>query len=141
LDDAADARYVPTGHLLFLRRGTLMAVGFDLRRLEVTSQPVPMIENVMQAVYSVAPAGNSLYALQRLSRAISTTLEENQLFKMIDATSLAELGFEKTSAFILDEKDRIKGLKLMEMQRRIVFIERGTEFLKLKRDHLAKELT
>jgi len=29
----------------------------------------------------------------------------------------------------------------MEMQRRIVFIERGTEFLKLKRDHLAKELS
>jgi len=30
---------------------------------------------------------------------------------------------------------------LMEMQRSIVFIERGTEFLKLKRDHLAKELS
>jgi len=30
---------------------------------------------------------------------------------------------------------------LMEIKRRIGFIERGTEFLKLKRDHLAKELT
>ncbi len=30
---------------------------------------------------------------------------------------------------------------LMEMKRRIGYIERGTEFLKLKRDHLAKELT
>ena len=30
---------------------------------------------------------------------------------------------------------------LMEMKRRVGFIERGTEFLKLKRDHLAKELT
>jgi len=30
---------------------------------------------------------------------------------------------------------------LMEMKRRLGFIERGTEFLKLKRDHLAKELT
>jgi V/A-type H+-transporting ATPase subunit D len=29
----------------------------------------------------------------------------------------------------------------MEMKRRIGFIEKGTEFLKLKRDHLAKELT
>ena len=26
LDDAADARYVPSGHLVFVRRGTLMAV-------------------------------------------------------------------------------------------------------------------
>jgi V/A-type H+-transporting ATPase subunit D len=30
---------------------------------------------------------------------------------------------------------------LMDTKRRIGFIERGTEFLKLKRDHLAKELT
>jgi len=30
---------------------------------------------------------------------------------------------------------------LMDMKRRIGFIEKGTEFLKLKRDHLAKELT
>ena len=30
---------------------------------------------------------------------------------------------------------------LMDMKRRIGFIERGTEFLKLKRDQLAKELT
>jgi len=30
---------------------------------------------------------------------------------------------------------------LMDMKRRIGFIERGCEFLKLKRDHLAKELT
>lgn len=30
---------------------------------------------------------------------------------------------------------------LIEMKRRIRFIERGCEFLKLKRDHLAKELT
>jgi len=30
---------------------------------------------------------------------------------------------------------------LMEIKRRIGYIERGTEFLKLKRDHLAKELT
>ena len=30
---------------------------------------------------------------------------------------------------------------LMDLRRSIVFIERGTEFLKLKRDHLAKELS
>lgn len=30
---------------------------------------------------------------------------------------------------------------LMDLKRRIGFIERGTEFLKLKRDHLAKELS
>ena len=48
IEDAADARYVPTGHLLFLRQGTLMAVRFDLDKLEVIGQPVALVENVMQ---------------------------------------------------------------------------------------------
>jgi len=52
IEDAADARYVPTGHLVFLRQGTLMAVRFDLARMEVVGQPVALVENVMQAFTS-----------------------------------------------------------------------------------------
>ncbi|MBZ5500365.1 MAG: serine/threonine-protein kinase [Acidobacteriia bacterium] len=51
LPDAADARYVPTGHLVFLRQGTLMAVRFDLTKLDVVGQPVSLAENVMQAFF------------------------------------------------------------------------------------------
>jgi serine/threonine-protein kinase len=50
IEDAADARYVPTGHLIFLRQGTLMIVPFDLGRHDVTGQPVPVVANVMQAL-------------------------------------------------------------------------------------------
>lgn len=50
VEDAADARYVPTEHLVFLREGTLMAVPFDLRRGEVLGRPAPVIANVMQAL-------------------------------------------------------------------------------------------
>jgi hypothetical protein len=50
MEDAADARYVPTGHLVFLRQGTLMVVPFDLGRHEVTGQPVPAIANIMQTL-------------------------------------------------------------------------------------------
>lgn len=46
-----------------------------------------------------------LYALQRLSRAISTTLEESQIFKMIGASYLEELGFEKACAFLYNETE------------------------------------
>jgi serine/threonine protein kinase len=49
LQDAADARYVPTGHLVFLRQGTLMAVQFDPARMDVIGQPVALVDNVMQA--------------------------------------------------------------------------------------------
>jgi len=44
-----------------------------------------------------------LYALQRLSRSISTTLEENLIFKMIDFSVIEELGFEKACCFLFDE--------------------------------------
>ena len=50
LDNATDARYVHTGHLVFMRRGILMAVPFDAEELRITGQPVPAIDRVMHAV-------------------------------------------------------------------------------------------
>ena len=50
IPDAADARYIPTGYLVFLRQGTLMAVPFDLDKLRITGQPFPVVDNVMQAI-------------------------------------------------------------------------------------------
>ena len=35
-----------------------------------------------------------LYSLQRLSRAISSTLEETQIFKMVEMSNLEDLGFQ-----------------------------------------------
>jgi dipeptidyl aminopeptidase/acylaminoacyl peptidase len=74
LKDAADGRYLSTGHLVFLRQGTLMAVAFDLNRLEVKGQPVPVVAHVMQALnsggvnlntaagqYSVSDSGSLAY--------------------------------------------------------------------------------
>ena len=52
LSDGADARYSRTRHLVFARRGVLMAVGFDSDTLELTSDPVPVVDEVMQAVHS-----------------------------------------------------------------------------------------
>jgi Tol biopolymer transport system component len=39
-------RYLPSGHLVYLRQGTLFAVGFDLDRLEVRGTPAPVLEDV-----------------------------------------------------------------------------------------------
>jgi serine/threonine-protein kinase len=50
LEDAADARYVPTGHLVFLRQGTLMAVPFVIDELKLNGQPAPAVASVMQAL-------------------------------------------------------------------------------------------
>jgi hypothetical protein len=74
LQDAADARYVPTGHLVFMRQGTLMAVRFDPTRMETIGHPVALVENVVQALaennyintgagqFCVSDAGTLIYA-------------------------------------------------------------------------------
>jgi len=75
IENGADARFVPTGHLVFLRRGTLMAVPFDARRLQVTGAPVGLVADVMQAAniqpiqidtgagqFAVSDSGSLVYA-------------------------------------------------------------------------------
>lgn len=47
-----------------------------------------------------------LYVLQKLSREISTTLEEGQIFKRIDAGCIKELGFEKACGFLWEESEK-----------------------------------
>jgi len=46
LNNATYARYVRSGHLIFLRNCVLMAVPFDLARLRVTGPSVPLVERV-----------------------------------------------------------------------------------------------
>jgi hypothetical protein len=46
-----DARYVPTGHLVYAIDTTLMAVPFDVRTLRVTGGPVPVVEGVRREVF------------------------------------------------------------------------------------------
>jgi serine/threonine-protein kinase len=52
LRDAVDARFVASGHLVFLRRGVLFAVAFDPERLEVRGEPVALLDHVSQALVS-----------------------------------------------------------------------------------------
>ena len=66
LPAGSHARYVPTGHLVYGVRDTLQAVGFDLDRLEVTSDPVPVVDTVNMkasgaANFSVSENGSLVY--------------------------------------------------------------------------------
>jgi serine/threonine protein kinase/Tol biopolymer transport system component len=61
-------RYVPTGHLVFYRAGTIMAVPFDPQRLEVHGTPAPVVENVMATTgltaggqFSISNNGSMVY--------------------------------------------------------------------------------
>ena len=62
-----NARYVPTGHIVFVRSGTLWAVPFDLASLETVGPEVPVIQDVQtagvrgEAVYSFSNDGLLVY--------------------------------------------------------------------------------
>jgi len=75
VDSGLDGRYVPTGHLLFVQQGTMMAASFDPDQLEVTGRPVPVLEGVTHAtnlpggymnsgagLFTVSDSGTLVYA-------------------------------------------------------------------------------
>src|SRR5262249_26286920 len=52
----------PSGHLVFVRQGLLMAAPFDLSRLELAAPAVTIVEGVVQALNSGDDGGNSAAA-------------------------------------------------------------------------------
>ncbi len=48
-ENGSDARYLPTGHIVYAVGGSLFAVAFDPQRLRVSGNKVPMIEGVRRA--------------------------------------------------------------------------------------------
>ena len=57
INGGSDAHYVPTGHLVYALSGVLLAVPFDVRRLEVKGGPIPVVEGVRRA----AVTGGALF--------------------------------------------------------------------------------
>jgi len=64
---AAQARYVPTGHLVYARAGTLFAVPFDADALRVTGPPVGVLHGVREdqanaaSQFTISAAGSLAY--------------------------------------------------------------------------------
>jgi serine/threonine-protein kinase len=46
-ENAAYPRYLPTGHLVFTRPGSLFAVPFSLKLLETSGSPVPLLDDLV----------------------------------------------------------------------------------------------
>jgi len=61
------ARYLPSGHVVYIHEGALFAVPLDLKRLEVTGQPALILEGVVTAPtnggaqFSFSETGNLVY--------------------------------------------------------------------------------
>ena len=73
--EGVDATYVKTGHLLYTHpTGGMFAVPFDVERLMITGQPVPVLDDVwvgrspIRGHYSVADDGTLVYGSGESSR-------------------------------------------------------------------------
>jgi serine/threonine-protein kinase len=69
IEGGSDARFLPTGHIVYALHGVLFAVPFDVKRLQVTGGPVPVVEGVKRsatgatgaAQFSVSNTGSMVY--------------------------------------------------------------------------------
>ena len=88
------ARYLPGGYLAFLHDGTLFAVPFDAKRLEIAGQPAPILEDVMSdattagAQFSFSGNGTFVYVSGRQAGAkfkLSWLASDGRLTPLRDA--------------------------------------------------------
>ena len=67
IEGALYPKYSPTGHLLYVQGGTLMAVPFDSQKLQLTGAAFPVVENVLEAQtsgvahYDISDTGSLIY--------------------------------------------------------------------------------
>ena len=62
-EGGSDARYLPTGHIVYAVGGSLFAVAFDLRRLEVSGPKVSIVEGVRRAPGPSVAAGGAQFSV------------------------------------------------------------------------------
>ena len=73
VDGGSAGRYLPTGHVVYVVGTTLMAVPFDVKRLEKTGAAVPVLDHVARptlfggsmgdAVFNVSDSGSLIYVV------------------------------------------------------------------------------
>jgi hypothetical protein len=73
-------RYISTGHLLFVNKDTIFAAPFDIKSLEVSGSPAPIVQEVSysqtegSAQFAVADNGTLVYRGGRGGAAVTAAL-------------------------------------------------------------------
>jgi Tol biopolymer transport system component len=65
VESADQAKYLPTGHLVYVTNGQLFAVPFDVGRLSVNGSPTALTEKIGQSRFDVSGNGTLVYATAR----------------------------------------------------------------------------
>ncbi|HET9359226.1 MAG TPA: protein kinase, partial [Vicinamibacterales bacterium] len=94
-----DARYVPTGHLLYARDETVFGVPFDLGRLQATGGAIPLLENVPNggsqggaSHFAQSATGTLVYVGSGTSAAMGTPVWVDRNGREVAAVTTGPLG-------------------------------------------------
>ena len=80
VEGGSDARYLPTGHLVYALGDTLLAVAFDVDRREVTGGAVPLVQGVARALlggaanFGISETGSLVYLGGGAAEGVARTL-------------------------------------------------------------------
>src|SRR4029434_8951454 len=79
---ASHPRYLPTGHVVYVHAGALLAVTFDVSKLAVTGTPVSVIEGLGKTwsgdtAYSISDTGTVVYEMD-------VNVKTGSLFVLVD---------------------------------------------------------
>jgi Tol biopolymer transport system component len=112
-------RYVESGHLLYVDRGVLFAVPFDLDRLEVRGEPVAMLNDVS---YS-SGFGFAHFAVARNGTLVYQRASGNGL------TTIRRLDASNASTAVVDEPARYQWPRVSPDGRQLAFsVLAGSDF-------------
>jgi Tol biopolymer transport system component len=120
MEDAADARYVPTGHLIFVRRGVLYAAPFDLAKLQVSGQPQPVADDIMQSMNTGSSIDDAMAAQFSFSDSGNLIFAKGGIFPD-SQTSLVWVDFKGASKDIAPFKAPFFAPRLAPDGRRIAY--------------------
>jgi eukaryotic-like serine/threonine-protein kinase len=77
-------RYLPTGHLVFVRGDVLWATAFDLDRLDVQGSPVPIVEGIRSDGPAPGPAAQMAFATTGALAYVPGTVSQQRSLVWVD---------------------------------------------------------
>ena len=93
-EGSSDARYVPTGHLVYAFEDVLFALPFDLASLEVSGGPVPVVEGVRRAVDPQSNTASANYGFSDRGTLIfipgTAAMTQIRVLALVDRDGLVE---------------------------------------------------
>jgi serine/threonine-protein kinase len=132
VEGGTDARYVSSGHLLFVREGALLGARFDVKRLEIVGSPVSLVEDVVETfsgagLYDVSSSGSLVYVTGASIAGGAGLVRVNREGRVSPLENTAEIAYHMVR-FAPDAK-RVAADDVREGALWVLDLERGTRVL------------